>query len=57
MSTGDKIKNAAQDALGKGKETVGKGTDNERLEAEGHQDQGEADLKQRGEHIKDAFKG
>jgi len=56
MSTGDKIKNAAQDAVGKGKEAAGKASDNERLEAEGHQDQGEADLKQRGEHIKDAFR-
>jgi uncharacterized protein YjbJ (UPF0337 family) len=57
MSTGDKIRNAAQDAVGKGKEAVGKSTDNPSLEAEGHQDQGAADLKQRGEHLKDAFKG
>lgn len=57
MSAADKIKNAAQDAAGKGKEAVGKGTDNKDLEAEGHGDQAEADLKQRGEHVKDAFKG
>jgi uncharacterized protein YjbJ (UPF0337 family) len=57
MSTGDKIKNAAQEAVGKGKEAAGKATDDEHLEAEGQADQGKADLKQRGEHLKDAFKG
>lgn len=56
MGLGDKIKNNAQDLTGKGKEAVGKATDNERLEAEGHQDQSEANLKQAGENVKDAFK-
>jgi uncharacterized protein YjbJ (UPF0337 family) len=55
MGLDDKIKNAAQDIAGKAKEGVGKGTDNERLEAEGHADQTKANLKQAGENVKDAF--
>jgi uncharacterized protein YjbJ (UPF0337 family) len=56
MSTDDKINNAAESATGKIKEAVGKGTDNERLEAEGKGDQASSDIKQAGEKIKDAFK-
>ena len=56
MGLGDKIKNAAQDATGKGKEATGRATDDERLEAEGRTDQSEADLKKAGENVKDAFK-
>ncbi len=41
---------------GKAKEAVGKHTDDEQLEAEGRGDQTEADLKQAGEKVKDAFK-
>jgi hypothetical protein len=39
MGLDDKIKNAAQDISGKAKEAVGKHSDNERLEAEGQNDQ------------------
>ena len=56
MGLDDKIDNASQDTAGKVKEGVGRATDNERLEAEGKGDQAAADLKQRGEHLKDAFK-
>lgn len=56
MSGADKIRNAAEDAAGKGKEAVGKATDNEKLEAEGNADQMKANLKQAGEKVKDAFK-
>lgn len=56
MGLDDKIKNAAQDIAGKAKEAVGKGTDNERLEAEGQTDQTKANLKNAGENVKDAFK-
>ena len=42
--------------MGKGKEATGKVTDNERLEAEGRAQQSEADIKQAGEKVKDAFK-
>lgn len=56
MGLDDKIKNAAEKAQGKAKETAGKLTDNERLEAEGKADQVKADVKGAGEKVKDAFK-
>ncbi|AXO32897.1 CsbD family protein [Micromonospora chalcea] len=56
MGLDDKIDNTSQDAAGKVKEGVGRATDNERLEAEGRNDQAGAKLKQAGEKIKDAFK-
>ncbi len=56
MSAVDKIKNAAEDAAGKGKEGIGKATDNKDLEAEGHKDQTKSSLKDAGENVKDAFK-
>ncbi len=55
MGADDKIQNMAEKAGGKIKETVGKVTDNERLEAEGRADQAKADVKQAGEKVKDAF--
>ncbi|GGV41535.1 CsbD family protein [Kitasatospora herbaricolor] len=56
MSTDDKIGNTGDKLKGKAKETAGKAVGNERLEAEGRADQAKADLKQAGEHVKDAFK-
>ena len=56
MSGVDKAKNAAEGALGKAKEGLGKTTDDESLEAEGRNDQSKADMKQAGEKVKDAFK-
>lgn len=56
MGADDKIRNAAEDAVGKGKEAVGKATDNERLEAEGKADQTKAKLKKAAEDVKDAFR-
>ncbi|WP_432542851.1 CsbD family protein [Kineococcus sp. SYSU DK002] len=57
MSASDKISNAAQDLAGKAKEAAGGAKDDEGLRREGQKDQAAADLKQRGEHVKDAFKG
>lgn len=57
MGIADKAKNAAQDAAGKVKETVGDVTGNEKLEAEGKKDQAAASVKKTGEGVKDAFKG
>ena len=57
MSGTDKIRNAAEEALGKGKEAVGDATDDERLRSEGQGEQAKANLKQAGENIKDAFMG
>ena len=56
MGLDDKIDNAGQDAGGKIKEALGKGTDDRDLETEGKADQASADLKQAGEKVKDAFK-
>ncbi|MEV4197744.1 CsbD family protein [Micromonospora globbae] len=56
MGIDDKISNAAEDAAGKVKEHAGRATDDERLEAEGRNDQTAANLKQAGEKVKDAFK-
>lgn len=56
MGIVDKAKNEMENVEGKVKETVGKSTDDQSLEAEGHADQGKADLKNAGEKVKDAFK-
>jgi uncharacterized protein YjbJ (UPF0337 family) len=57
MSADNDIKNTAQDLLGKGKEAVGKVTNNDKLVAEGKADQAKASVKKAGENIKDAFTG
>ncbi|WP_327064346.1 CsbD family protein [Kitasatospora sp. NBC_01250] len=55
MSASDKIENAADKAKGAVKEGAGKATGNERLKAEGKADQAKGDIKQAGEHLKDAL--
>jgi uncharacterized protein YjbJ (UPF0337 family) len=54
MGMDDKADNEATDLKGKVKESAGKATGNENLEAEGKADQGEAKVKKAGEHLKDA---
>jgi uncharacterized protein YjbJ (UPF0337 family) len=56
MAFDDKVDNKSEELGGKVKEGVGKATDNEKLEAEGHADQSSSNIKQAGEKIKDAFK-
>jgi uncharacterized protein YjbJ (UPF0337 family) len=56
MSGMDKLKNKAQELSGQGKEHLGRTTDDERLEAEGNQDQVTGNLKQAGEKVKDVFR-
>jgi uncharacterized protein YjbJ (UPF0337 family) len=56
MTMGDKIKHAGEEAVGKVKETTGKVTGNESLEARGQAEHAEADVKQAGDHAKDAAK-
>lgn len=56
MGLGDDIKNKAQEAAGKIKESVGDATDNQKLQAEGNADQAKSKLKQAGEQVKDAVK-
>ena len=55
MGLTDKIKNAAENAKGEGKEAAGRATNDEQLQAEGQADQTKADLKGAGEKVKDAF--
>jgi uncharacterized protein YjbJ (UPF0337 family) len=56
MGLDDKIKNKAEEAMGKGKEKTGEATDDERMANEGRGEQSKASLKQAGENVKDAFK-
>jgi uncharacterized protein YjbJ (UPF0337 family) len=56
MGTDDKIDNKSEEMKGKVKEGVGRATDDEELEAEGHADQAKGNLKQAGEKVKDVFK-
>lgn len=57
MSTGDKIKNKAQEMVGKAKEKLGDATGNKKLKREGKADQTEAGMKQTGEKVKDGAVG
>jgi uncharacterized protein YjbJ (UPF0337 family) len=56
MATDDKLRNQGEELKGKTKETIGRATDDEELEAAGRADQGKANLKQAGEKVKDAIK-
>ena len=56
MATDDKLRNKGEDLKGKAKETVGRATDDEELEAQGRTDQAKANLKDAGEKVKDAIK-
>lgn len=54
MGLDDKIGNKAEDLKGQAKETTGKATGNEQLEAEGKSDQASAAIKDGVEKVKDA---
>ena len=56
MATDDKLRNEGQDLKGKAKESIGRATDDEELEAAGRSDQAKSSLKQAGEKVKDAIK-
>jgi uncharacterized protein YjbJ (UPF0337 family) len=56
MATTDKVKNTAQRAKGKVKETAGTVTGNDKLRNKGKADQRKGNLKQAGEKVKDALK-
>ena len=55
MGADDQTQHKAVEMVGKVMLGVGKATDNERLEAEGHAEETKADLKQAGDKVKDAF--
>ena len=56
MATDDKLRNQGQDLKGKAKESIGRATDDEELEAAGRADQTKSSLKQAGEKVKDTIK-
>jgi uncharacterized protein YjbJ (UPF0337 family) len=56
MGMDDKLRNKAEQAMGKGKEKTGEATDDQSMANEGRGEQSKADLKQAGEKVKDAFK-
>lgn len=56
MGLDDKIKNVAQDIVGKAKEALGDHKDDDSLKAEGQKDQAASSAKKVGEDVKDAFK-
>ncbi len=55
-ATDDKLRNKGEDLKGKAKETIGRATDDEELEAQGRADQAKSSLKDAGEKVKDAIK-
>jgi uncharacterized protein YjbJ (UPF0337 family) len=56
VATDDKLRNQGQDLKGKAKESIGRATDDEELEAAGRADQSKSSVKQAGEKVKDAIK-
>ena len=54
MGLGDKFEHKAEEMKGKAKEGIGEATDNERLEAEGKVEQGQAKFKQGVDDVKDS---
>ena len=56
MSGIDKAKNKAEELQGQGKESLGRATGDQDMEAEGKADQATGNVKQAGEKIKDVFR-
>ena len=56
MSGDDKLSNKTEEHKGKAKEGLGNATDNEQWQAEGKAEQGQSNVKQAGEKLKDAAK-
>ena len=56
MGADDKARNKVDEIRGDAKEKVGGATGNDSMRREGKRDQTEANLKQAGENVKDAFK-
>ena len=56
MGADDKTNNKVEEIAGDAKERIGGATGNDSLRREGKRDQTEANLKQAGENVKDAFK-
>jgi uncharacterized protein YjbJ (UPF0337 family) len=56
MGADDKTKNKIDEITGDAKERIGGATGDDEMRREGKRDQSEANLKQAGEKVKDAFK-
>jgi uncharacterized protein YjbJ (UPF0337 family) len=56
MGADDKTQNKVEEIAGDAKERIGGATGDDSLRREGKRDQTEANLKQAGENVKDAFK-
>ena len=56
MATGKKVAHKLDELTGKGKEALGKASNDPDLQAEGEAQQATSNLKQAGEKVKDAFK-
>jgi uncharacterized protein YjbJ (UPF0337 family) len=56
MGADDKTQNKVEEIAGDAKERIGGATGNDELRREAKRDQTEANLKQAGENVKDAFK-
>jgi uncharacterized protein YjbJ (UPF0337 family) len=56
MGSDEKMDHKIEELRGKAKETVGRATGDEELEAQGDRDQTKSNLKQAGEKVKDAFR-
>lgn len=56
MGIDEKAENTVDDAKGQAKESWGKTTDDEQLEAEGKADQAKSSVNKAGENVKDAWK-
>ena len=56
MGADDKTQNKVDEITGDAKERIGGATGNDEMRREGKKDQSEANLKQAGEKVKDAFK-
>jgi uncharacterized protein YjbJ (UPF0337 family) len=56
MGADDKTQNKVEEIAGDAKERIGGATGDDELRREGKRDQTEANLKQAGENVKDAFK-
>jgi uncharacterized protein YjbJ (UPF0337 family) len=56
MATEKKVANKLDELTGKGKEALGRATDDPDLQAEGEAQQAKSNLKQAGEKVKDALR-
>ena len=55
MGLDDKIRNQAQEMMGKAKQKMGDATDDPRLQAQGLEEQAEAKAKQTAEEVREKF--